>query len=164
MHKAAGFTLVEVLIVIGMIALISLIAIPNVIGMLPDYRLRAAAQDLFSNFQKTKLEAVKRNINTAVCFSTGGYTVFVDADGDFVQDGGEDIIVATNWSEYKDVSVTLADVTFDNSSGQPCIAFRPNGIPADNGGGIANGTAPLDNTNGKSTAVIVSQVGNIRID
>jgi type IV fimbrial biogenesis protein FimT len=164
MKKQTGFTLVELLIVIGMIALISLISIPNVIGMLPDYRLRSAAHDLFSNFQKAKLEGVKRNINTAVCFSAGGYTVFVDADGDFVQDGGEDVIVATNWSEYKDVSVTLGNVTFDNSSGQPCVAFQPNGIPVDNGGGSASGTAPIDNTKGKITAVIVSNAGNIRIN
>ena len=164
MQKQTGFTLVELLIVIGMIALISLIAIPNVIGMLPDYRLRSAAHDLFSNFQKAKLEAVKRNINTAVCFSAGGYTVFVDADDDFVQDGGEDVVVATNWSDYKDVSVTLGNVTFDNSSGQPCIAFQPNGIPVDNGGGSASGTAPIDNTNGKVTNVMVTQAGNIRIN
>jgi len=164
MQKQTGFTLVELLIVIGMIALISLIAIPNVIGILPDYRLRSAPHDLFSNFQKAKLEAVKRNINTAVCFSAGGYTVFVDADDDFVQDGGEDVVVATNWSDYKDVSVTLGNVTFDNSSGQPCIAFQPNGIPVDNGGGSASGTAPIDNTNGKVTNVMVTQAGNIRIN
>lgn len=164
MRKQTGFTIVELLIVIAVIAAVALIAIPNIIGMMPDYRLRSAAHDLFSNFQKAKLEAVKRNVDTAICFSASGYTVFVDTDGDFVADAGEPVVVAVNWTEYKDVSVTLANVTFDNSSGQPCIAFRPDGIPEDNGGGVANGSAPLDNTNGKTTSVVISQAGSIRIN
>jgi len=163
-QKQAGFTLVELLIVIGIITFISLISIPNVVGMLPDYRLRSAAHDLFSNFQKAKIEAVKRNIDTAVCFNSSSYTVFVDSDGDFAADAGETVVVKVNWGEYKDVSVTLANVTFDNSSGQPCIAFQPNGIPIDNGGGVAAGSAPIDNTNGKITSVVVTQTGNISIN
>lgn len=160
----AGFTKSELLVVALIMALASLIAIPNVIGMLPDYRLRSASQDLFSNFQKARIEAVKRNTDTAVCFSSGGYTIFVDSDGDFVADAGEPVVAAVNWSEYSDVSVTLANVTFDNSSGQPCIAFQPNGIPADHGGGLAAGSAPIDNSKGKIATVMVSQSGNISIN
>jgi len=93
MSRQSGFTIVELIIVIAVIAAVALISIPNIIGMMPDYRLRSAAHDLFSDFQKAKLEAVKRNINTAVCFSTSGYTVFVDTDSDFVPDAGEPVVV-----------------------------------------------------------------------
>jgi hypothetical protein len=86
----------------------------------------------------------------------------MDDDTDFVQDGGEDVIVQITWADYKSVSVNLGNITFDNSTGQPTIGFRPNGIPVDNGGGIANGTAQIDNTNGKSRSVIISQAGSIR--
>lgn len=154
----------ELLVVIGIIALVSLIAVPNVISMLPDYRLRSATQDLFSNFQKARIEAVKRNTDTAVCFSDNGYTIFVDNDGDFVADAGEAVVAEVNWDQYNDVGVTLANVTFDNSSGKPCIAFQPNGIPADHGGGVAAGRAPIDNIKGKIATVVVSQAGNISIN
>jgi type IV fimbrial biogenesis protein FimT len=162
MRNKSGFTLVELLMVIALITVVAAIAVPNIISWLPDYRLKAAANDLFSNFQKAKLTAVKRNTNCVVIVNSTGYTVFMDDDTDFVQDGGEDVIVQITWADYKSVSVNLGNITFDNSTGQPTIGFRPNGIPVDNGGGIANGTAQIDNTNGKSRSVIISQAGSIR--
>lgn len=163
MRNKSGFTLVELLIVIGLITVVAAIAVPNIISWLPDYRLKAAANDLFSNFQKAKLTAVKRNTNCTVIVNSSGYTVFMDDDTDFVQDGGEDVVIQITWADYKSVSVNLGNITFDNSTGQPTIGFRPNGIPVDNGGGIASGTAQIDNTNGKSRSVIISQAGSIRV-
>ena len=164
MRTQTGFTLMEVIIVIALIATVSAITIPNIVGMMPDYRLKSAAHDLFSNFQKAKLEAVKRNINTAISFTTTGYTVFVDPALDFKYNGGEDVVVNIRWLDYKDISVNLANFSFDTGSGQSCIAFRSDGIPTDVGGGVAGGTAQLDNTKGKSTRVVISQAGNIRIE
>jgi len=163
MDKNPGFTVVELLVTIAMVALVTAIAVPNFIGWLPDYRLRAAARDLFSNFQKAKLTAIKQNVNTAVCFNSGGYVSFVDTDIDFQKDGFEETVAQVQWADYQNVSVYPAAITFDKSSGQPCIAFRPTGIPADNGGGFASGTAPISNTNDRTTRVIISQAGHIRI-
>ena len=163
-EKSPGFTVVELLVTIAIIALVSAIAVPHFIGWLPDYRLRAAAHDLFSNFQKAKLTAVKRNVNTTVCFHGSGYVMFVDTDIDFEKDSVEETVTQVDWEDYKSISVNPAAITFDSSSGQPCIAFRPNGIPADNGGGFASGTTPISNTNDRTIRVIISQAGHIRID
>ena len=162
MRKQSGFTLVELLIVIGMIIFILLITIPGIMGWLPNYRLRSAAQDLMSNFQKAKLEAVKRNINAAITFSPTGYTVFVDVDNNYIHDtAAEDTVTTVQWSRYPDVSVVSNNV--DNSSGKPCIAFRPNGMPAVNTG-LANGTVALTIPNGRIANVNVSQAGSITIN
>ena len=72
MRNNSGFTAVELLVVIALIAILAAIAVPNFIGWLPNYRLRAATHDLYSNFQKAKLTAVKRNTNTAVRFDATG--------------------------------------------------------------------------------------------
>ena len=162
--RSPGFTVVELMMVIAMIGLVTAIAVPNFIDFLPDYRLRSATRDLFSNFQKAKLTAIKRNVNTAVCFYGSGYVMFVDANIDFEKDSDEEAVTQVDWENYKSISVNTSAITFDSSSGQPCIAFRPTGIPADHGGGFAGGTTPINNSNGKTRKVIISQAGFIRME
>ncbi len=70
MKQESGFTLVELMIVIGVAAVLMAIAIPGILGWMPDYRLKGAANDLFSNLQWTKLNAVKANKDWAVVFDT----------------------------------------------------------------------------------------------
>lgn len=158
-----GFTLLELLIVVALLGIVSAIAVPNFLTILPNIRLKSAAQELYANFQKAKLTAVKRNKNTAVTFSSTGYTVFIDDDADFVYDSGtEEVVLTVLWSEYKGVSV--GTVSFDNSTGQPCIAFRPDGLPADADGGLAEGEVPFSNSTGKSLEVGVRPAGAIKVD
>ncbi|MBW1720254.1 MAG: GspH/FimT family pseudopilin [Deltaproteobacteria bacterium] len=67
-HRQAGFTMVELMIVIAVIAILSAIAVPNIINSLPNYRLKAAARDMYSNMQKARMQAVKENGNIVVIF------------------------------------------------------------------------------------------------
>jgi len=164
MDKSPGFTVFELLVTIAIVGLVVAVAVPHFISWLPDYRLRSAIHDLFSNFQKAKLTAVKRNLNTAVCFHDSGYVMFVDTDIDFEKDGSEETVTQVDWKDYKSISVNPEAITFDSSSGQPCIAFRPTGIPADHGGGFASGTTPISNSNDRTARVIISQAGHIRMD
>lgn len=86
MKQESGFTLVELMIVIGVAAVLMAIAIPGILGWLPDYRLKGAANDLFSNLQWTKLNAVKANKDWAVVFDTanGRYYICSDSGADGV--------------------------------------------------------------------------------
>jgi prepilin-type N-terminal cleavage/methylation domain-containing protein len=98
MRNKSGFTLVELLVVIGLIATIAAIAIPNIISWLPGYRLRAAANDIYSNFQYAKIGAIKNNNNWAVVFNTGSNSYSIRSD----YLGPSDTIEKTiNLSDYK---------------------------------------------------------------
>ena len=172
MRKQSGFTLVELMITVALVAIITAFALPNFLSWLPNYRLRSATHDLFSNFQKAKLEAVKRNINTMVCFSGTDYTVFVDSlplnapnfQYDATPSPGEDVVAQVNWSDYKGISASLASINFPTVGANKCFTFRPNGIPVDVTYTAIGGNAQVSNTSGKTTTVFVSEAGSIRIE
>ncbi|MEW6671452.1 MAG: GspH/FimT family pseudopilin [Thermodesulfobacteriota bacterium] len=170
MRKQSGFTIVELLIIIALMATVTAIAIPNFIQWLPNYRLRSASQDLLSNFQKAKLASVKNNTNVAVCFKSdnSGYTAFVDTNINYANDG-EEVVADVSWAGYKSLVVSLAFNTFDTTmGGRPCMAFQPTGIPVDGSAGgfasVPSREVQISNTNGRSTKVVVSPAGSVYLE
>ena len=174
-YGQTGFTLVEVMIVVAVLAVVAGIAIPNFIQMLPNYRLKDATRTLFSDMQKAKITAVKTNTNCTVTFNQaiGGttytYVVYTDLNGNCEYDAGEAVIDQVLWPANQGFGLDSAQgggdgLTFlDNDIGNPSISFQPNSIPTGNNGGTANGSAFLTNTNGWTRSVVVSVAGNISL-
>lgn len=69
--SAPGFTMLEVMVTLGIIAIMAAIAIPGFSQWLPGYKLKSAARDLYSNLQLTKIGAVKTGSPWAIVFDTG---------------------------------------------------------------------------------------------
>ena len=139
--------MVELVIVIAIIAILAAIAVPNLLRWLPNYRLRSAINDLYTNFQKAKLESIKRNTNVVLAFDpTNGidsYQVFVDdgagggAANDFIRNGTEEILDTVNLArsglpanqiQYNgDVTLNSANFGMTNQTG-----FASSGLLAAN--------------------------------
>lgn len=83
-----GMTITEVVIVMAIIAILSATGVAVLNHWLPDYRLRVAADGLYSNLQRAKQEAVRANRECAVYFDTehGRYQM-VSGGPDGVCDG-----------------------------------------------------------------------------
>jgi type IV fimbrial biogenesis protein FimT len=69
--RSAGFTFIEMLVVVATISALSSVAIPTFSNWLPNYRLRGAARNLYSHMQGAKMEAVKQNTDIDITFQTG---------------------------------------------------------------------------------------------
>jgi prepilin-type N-terminal cleavage/methylation domain-containing protein len=182
LRRNEGFTLMELIIVIGIIVIAAAFTLPNISKWRASARLNGAARDLATNFQVAKMEATKRNrvcavtFNIAVDGTLSDVIVYVDVAEDLVYNAGETEILRRPFdSTYKTISldpeegggdgVTLAD----NASGQPSIAFNSRGLPIDDTGSVITDGADsvfiindLDPP-GKKT-ITVSPAGNISIN
>ena len=84
--RQLGFTMIELLVAIAVLAFMASIAIPGFSRWLPNYRLRSAARDLYSNMQLAKMGAVRNNTDWAIVFDSGvtpgRYFICSDDNGD----------------------------------------------------------------------------------
>jgi prepilin-type N-terminal cleavage/methylation domain-containing protein len=97
MLRKEGFTLIELLVTIIILVILASIAIPAFSRWYPNYKLRGAATDLYSNLQWAKLEAVKENADCAVVFNAGAGTYQVisgGADKDYYT-AGDNVVLKT---------------------------------------------------------------------
>jgi type IV fimbrial biogenesis protein FimT len=152
MHRHSGFTLIELMTIIGIIAILFTIAIPNYIGWLPKYRLGSAARDLLSAMQYGRLTAVKNNADVQVKFypDQDNYRVFADYDGDQDQDADEPTIKSAKMP----AGVYLKETNFAGNT----FHFDGRGLASGSGGTIS-----LENNSKNQTQIRVNRTGNSRI-
>ena len=133
--KNCGFTLMELMIVITIIAIMASIAIPNFIGWLPERRLDAGAQDILQGLQKSRSKAIMTNRNVIVTFdaAANSFIAFVDEDASNDQSAGDLTIV----NRTMPVGVDLGVPDFGNT-----VTIDNRGLPS------TSGTVRLQNNNG----------------
>jgi len=83
-HNNAGFTLWELMTVIGIIAIVSAMAVPNMIGWRERAKLRGAVANLSGDLQWAKIRAIRDHDNVVVLFGTDGYEIN-NAAGDTIR-------------------------------------------------------------------------------
>ena len=75
--RQAGFTLVELMIVVALVAILLALAAPSFRETLARNRLEGVAGELSTDFQYARSEAVARNVQVGLFVGSNCYTVFV---------------------------------------------------------------------------------------
>jgi prepilin-type N-terminal cleavage/methylation domain-containing protein len=142
-RRMEGFSLVELMMVICVLALISAIATPSLLNWRSNAKLRGAASNLKGDMELARLKAIQVNDTVVIHFTTNGYKIFKD-------DAGEALYGARTLPAG--VNVDLGKTTFAGLSAR----FKGRGT-------ARAGTAVLVNDKGTKKKVIVSPLGRITI-
>ena len=142
MRKNQGYTLIEVMTVIALIAIVSSIVIPNVIGWMPRYRLRSGAEEIQSTLQLARLGAIKQNTSATVTFDTANHTFQAMVSGQMIKSG------------KMPAGVIIDSITSPSSQ----IQFDSRGLANESTGLIL-----VKNNQGGIKTIAVNIVGNSRI-
>lgn len=103
MKKFSGYTLLELLITVALVAVIMAIGAPAMSDYIQNDRLITQINTLTGHMAYARSEAVKRTQQVSVCISTNGtsctagnwedgWLIYVDEDGDGSFTGGEEIL------------------------------------------------------------------------
>jgi len=107
--KNKGFTLVELMITIGIASVLLVLAAPNFRAIIQNNQMVSQINELQASLNLARSEAIKRNASVTLCETKtgtgcGGHTshwhhgwmVFVDNDSDGVVDDGETVLRVHN--------------------------------------------------------------------
>jgi len=160
-RSSKGFTLIELMVTIGIAAILMSIGIPSFTSIITQNRLTTINNDFVTTLNFARSEAVKRGesvwVRKAGANWENGWNVFIDADGDNVFDAGETLL---RTYEALQTGYTLRG----NNNFTNFIRFTSRGQSNQNGtfflcdrGGNAT---PAPNT---SRLIIINPVGRVRV-
>ncbi|MCF8037827.1 MAG: prepilin-type N-terminal cleavage/methylation domain-containing protein [Desulfohalobiaceae bacterium] len=168
-----GLSLVELLIVLGIMGILLGVGGRGLMKNLPEYRLKSATRELISNLQKTKIESAKNNKKTRIIFKTNEkkYHICTDkgSDGSWSSIADNTIISTVDLSKYKSgVGFGYGNASFDatidgNSfpSGFDSVSYSYNGVTFNSRGTSGSGFVYLDNQKSDVYAIGTTNTGVI---
>jgi type IV fimbrial biogenesis protein FimT len=165
--SARGFTIVELVVVMAVLALLLFVAVPSFAGFLRNQQIRVAGDAILNGLQVARVEAMRRNVSVQVAVNVPatGWTVSESASGALIQsrtheEGSPNAIVATTPGGATTITFTpLGGVTSNADGSFPVNQFDVN---FNNPGGLACQT-PINPAGPRCVRILVSGGGSTRM-
>jgi type IV fimbrial biogenesis protein FimT len=141
--KQVGFTLLELMLTVALLAVVIGFGLPNMQEFVRNARMSTAANDIITDFNYARSEAVKRRVPVTLCKSQNGtscdadsaagpfnrWVIFVDdADPALVQANDGNGTINTSEAILRDRSLP-GTITVTTIAGQIRATFLPTGFP-----------------------------------
>jgi type IV fimbrial biogenesis protein FimT len=144
----AGFTLIELMIVIAIVAIIAALAVPSYRDMAERNRLKEAAESLASDMRFARTEAIKKSKDLRLTLVAATWCYGIDDDNTACDCGtpGDCAIKAVDGTQFQGISL-------DNNN-SVTFSFRR---------GTANAMGATLSSANYQARVMVANVGRVRI-
>jgi type II secretory pathway pseudopilin PulG len=137
LNSARGYSLIEVVFVLGLGVTLSAVAVPQYLAGIDDFRASGAARYVSARFQRARMEAVMRSTPVALQFvqTPDGYryAVYLDGNGNGV--------LTSDIASGVDRQINAAEQLRDRFAGVDFGAVP--GLPPIDPGGTAPGNDPI---------------------
>jgi prepilin-type N-terminal cleavage/methylation domain-containing protein len=163
-RRDAGFSLIELLVVVGLIVIMAAVAIPRINAYLAVYKVRGAAASVASEMNVARNKAITKNVNHGVVFVVRSPTTYQYVIEDLPSQSGARRSVAAPVAEPTlfgaiqelPIGITFSDdcTGFDGSARDPGFRFNRMGAWCDPGSNV--GTCPALPTGTAATPFLVS--------
>jgi prepilin-type N-terminal cleavage/methylation domain-containing protein len=154
-----AFTMVELMVVIGIISIMTIVAAPSFSSFLDGVKVKTAAQDIYSALYTARSLAVTKGLEHRVRFGTTTFRV----------EQGNAFSGSTTWTTVSaigklstGVSYAMFDANFPTDAGKNVCEFEPNGTASLNN--VDSVFVDLANTESKRYRVtITARTGFVKL-
>ncbi len=164
-----GFTLVELLVTLAVVAILLGIAVPNFSNLVKSNAIASQTNHFTTAINLARSEAIKRNARVIICKRTGttcsssaqwedGWVVFADTNSNNQVDTGEEIRILDPLNNNYTLRASSSTLNW--------IAFRADGKALRNGATFTGATFSLCGPNSDTTSsrsITMNTVGRARL-
>lgn len=165
-----GFTLVELVMVLALVAILQMLAVPAMSAMADVMRVQSATQSFSSSIQLARSEAIKRNARVVLCKSdtgsrcvrTGGWEqgwiVFQDVNNNAQIEAGEPLM-------QREPALVGALRLTGNAQVESYLSYTPLGNTSSTSGAFQAGTFTICRRSTSQTdarQIVISSAGRVR--